>query len=660
MIEIEHQDDSVPSLAPQRAVRARALLLGAALLFPLCYWTTQLEMVRYNFPTYAVPFYTVIVTMLVLLGANALVRRLKPAAALNTAELLTLYVMLSAATALWSIAFTYQAVLLMGHAYWFANTANKWGDLILPHLPRWLTVSDHAALRNYYLGYSTFYRWEHLRAWAPPALWWCLFIVVMVWTMLCLNVLLRKQWTERERLAYPVIELPLQMITEPHFFRNRLLWAGFAIAGSISLINGLNALFPFVPTIPVKRQPIPFGDLSPPWNVLQGTQTAFYPFAIGMGFIMPLELSFSCWMFFIFHKVQLVVASALGWGHLPKFPYPREQAFGAYVAIFLAMMFTGARQWIGAKLAKLAKFDRANPNQSQPTSANLSQPELLPYPFAFLGALGGFAFLVAFSVLAGMSLWVAVTFFAMFFMLSIMITRIRAELGFPVHDLMYMGPTQIMPELLGPSALGARNLSVFALFHWFNRFYLSHPMPHQLEGFKLADKGGFHRRAIIWAVMLGTVIGAPLAFWTMLHIYYQTGATTTRPGVWGYGFGNETYGRTAHWMLMPTEVDKVGWGCLSAGFLFTLLLIVLRLRVPGFPLHPLGYAVAPSWGLMQLWLCLLIASGVKFCLLQYGGLKAYRQALPFFFGLILGDFVVGSFWTLFGVVTGIQTYDFWP
>ena len=37
-----------------------------------------------------------------------------------------------------------------------------------------------------------------------------------------------------------------------------------------------------------------------------------------------------------------------------------------------------------------------------------------------------------------------------------------------------------------------------------------------------------------------------------------------------------------------------------------------------------------------------------------------RKALPFFFGLILGEITVGAMWTIIGIVLGIPTYDFWP
>jgi hypothetical protein len=99
---------------------------------------------------------------------------------------------------------------------------------------------------------------------------------------------------------------------------------------------------------------------------------------------------------------------------------------------------------------------------------------------------------------------------------------------------------------------------------------------------------------------------------------------------------------------------------IAVGFFLTLALNAIRMRAGWFPFHPVGYAVSGSWSLSLLWLPLLIAWIVKSLLLRYGGLKAYRQALPFFLGIILGECVIGSLWMLIGIVFNIPTYAFWP
>jgi hypothetical protein len=95
--------------------------------------------------------------------------------------------------------------------------------------------------------------------------------------------------------------------------------------------------------------------------------------------------------------------------------------------------------------------------------------------------------------------------------------------------------------------------------------------------------------------------------------------------------------------------------------MFTLALAAARLRVVGFPLHPVGFAVSGSWNMSLLWLPLAVAWLVKLLVLRYGGLRLYRQALPFFLGLMLGDFVSTSVdnllaiamdWPVYGVYAG--------
>ena len=41
-----------------------------------------------------------------------------------------------------------------------------------------------------------------------------------------------------------------------------------------------------------------------------------------------------------------------------------------------------------------------------------------------------------------------------------------------------------------------------------------------------------------------------------------------------------------------------------------------------------------------------------------GGFRAYRWARPLFFGLILGEFAVGTVWTIIGVILNQPSYAF--
>ena len=125
-------------------------------------------------------------------------------------------------------------------------------------------------------------------------LWWTVFISVLVFGMLCINIIIRKQWIEYEKLSYPIIHLPLHLTETRHnrFFQNKLMWLGFGVAGGLALWNGIHFLYPFLPELPTRNRSYQIFTESP-WNAMGRIPFSLYPFAIGLGFFIPLDLSFS-------------------------------------------------------------------------------------------------------------------------------------------------------------------------------------------------------------------------------------------------------------------------------------------------------------------------------------------------------------------------------
>ena len=74
-----------------------------------------------------------------------------------------------------------------------------------------MTLDDLSVLQDFYDGDTTFYTPRYLLAWWEPILWWTIFLSVLMWVMICIDLLLRKQWIERERLTYPIVRLPIEM-----------------------------------------------------------------------------------------------------------------------------------------------------------------------------------------------------------------------------------------------------------------------------------------------------------------------------------------------------------------------------------------------------------------------------------------------------------------
>ncbi|MCX6374669.1 MAG: hypothetical protein NTU88_01270, partial [Armatimonadetes bacterium] len=515
----------------------------------------------------------------------------------------------------------------------------------------WLSVRDKDALNGFYQGASPLYRRETLAVWAVPVMMWTLFIITLVFVMLCLTVLLRKQWTEREKLTYPLVQLPLELASEKtSFFQNRLLWAGIGIAVAVDLIQGLHVLYPSVPGLMIKEINLAQYPLPSPWNAIGNCPISFYPFAIGLGNLLPLDLLFSSWFFFIFWKAEQVIAASLGWNQIPRFPYINEQSFGAYMGICL-FAFWASRKYIRELVVDLYTGRGQMDDEDEP----------IRYKTAAIGAVVGAIVLMVFVRAMGMSWWLIVVFFAIYFAMSIAITRMRAELGPPAHDLHAAGPDAILPAIIGPLKLGTPNLVVLSLMFWFNRAYRAHPMPFQLEGFKMAERTGMSYRRLFAAILIAVVAGTIASFWSELHICYQVGAASkVAPPTVPLIFGGEPFNRLEGWLRgveVPTENIRIA---ILVGFAFTILLNTLRMRFFWFPFHPVGFAISSSWSMHQLWMCMFIAWTIKLLLLRYGGLKLYRTAVPLFLGLILGECVMGSLWTIIGIALRVQTYAFWP
>jgi len=61
-----------------------------------------------------------------------------------------------------------------------------------------------------------------------------------------------------------------------------------------------------------------------------------------------------------------------------------------------------------------------------------------------------------------------------------------------------------------------------------------------------------------------------------------------------------------------------------------------------------------------LWCATLVGWLIKLLVVRYGGMKSYRQFIPFFIGLILGDYITGCTWAIYGSMLGIKTYRAFP
>ena len=629
----------------------RALIIGLLLIPVNVFWITIIEVRWYTLDGTSLPlFVTPIFFLFVLTVANLWWRKqVGVSKALRQEELLLIYIILQVSCA-FAGADTFQNLFgVIGAATWYATPENGWEHLFFQYLPKWLLITDHETLAKFYQGGVSIYSpqgMRYLAAWIIPLTAWGIFFLTLYGMYLCLNILLRQAWIRDEKLTFPIVQLPIAMTSDDAgtaFFKNPIMWAGFGVAFGIAAFNGLHQLYPAMPQISVTINDIQGKFTTPPWNFVGRTLISFYPFAIGIAYFMPLDLSLSCWSFYILARLFRVAGAQLGYSAEPDFPYFPEQAVGAWLALGVILIYSGRHKWAAAFREARLGLNSADPAEG------------MRYRYALIGLIVGIVLLGVFSAMIGMSWYVALAFFALVLFLGFVITRIRAEFGAP-HEIYWVNPGQVLVTLFGPHMLGAQSLTLLSTLYWFNRCYRNHPMPNQLEAFKMMDgRKGVKFGGLVGAMCIAAVVSLLTTYWANLHVTYAAGALAKANG-FKWWAGTESFGNLQNWLTDPNSFKTSAVGYIVGAFLFVVGLSILRMNFEWWPLHPAGYALAISFAMEYFWLPVFIAWLAKAVILRYGGSRMYRLAIPFFLGLILGDYTGGALWAIIGPIMGVPTY----
>ena len=618
-------------LPEESHIRFLSILLAVLLLLITNYWVSS----TWNgFSLNALFINALFVTFLLSL-LNPLLRRFSKLLALRPSELFLIYMMLAVATGAAGHDTLEMLTQTIGHPFWFGSPENEWPELFFKDLPRWIMVEDKTVLEGFYTYGESFYEPKVFQTWLRPLLFWTAFLVVFYFCMVCINILLRKQWIDREKLAFPIAQAPLGLMSPRHSsLKNKFFWYGFGGAALLSIMNGLHRLYPIFPGPTYGKFDLGVLFTEKPWNAIDAVYVEFLPFIMGLAFFIPVSLSFSIWFFYWFWKMEMVLGSAIGVHYLPGFPGYWSQGMGAVIFMFIMFLFW-ARQHLWQVIQTVFRVQSSEITRK---AENAGQ-----YRFALIGLILGFLFLVIFFSYAGMTPWVAIFFIGGFYVVSTVVTRVRVELGPPTHDF----PFTIMPlitNILGTKRIDASSLTQFALFKFIDYGHRSNPMPHIMESFYLADKlrvrqTGLILIGIILAIILGTVTGFG---GNLKRCYTSIGQTWV--GDWAFQeLANQLRYHSGGTNTLYIIYFLAG-GAITAG-----LAIMNRFFV-WWPFHPLGYLLGGEWMLRYLWFSIFIAWLFKFIILRFGGLDAHRKAVPIFVGITIGDGTTLALWNIYGNV----------
>lgn len=593
------------------------------------------------------PVYILFFWLLVLTPILSLVSR---KFRLSRVELLVIYAMMVAAGTISSHEVVGFMIPHMASTHFNATPENEWESLFHKHLPSWIAPPARESFM-FAEGEDLPVPW---RAWAFPIACWSFFLLTLFFVMLCINTVLTRQWIHHERLSFPLVTIPLELTSAgkstshfPDIFRRRMFWFGVAIPLILKGLHTIRIFFPVVPAMPLSHLIIWNQPSSRPWSGLGSLEWNFTFWLTGIAFIVPTDISLSCWVFHAITRVENVIAVA--WkGHSgppsvysPIFPALFYQGMGALFGLFLIAIWTGRAHWIRTIRAAIR-------------GGNTS-PECHRF-FVIAGTIG-FILLCGWCMAAGMSPVTAFMFMSLFLLIAFVLARVRVETGLGI----LMSPLLVSESLYtfrGTAAFRVEELTAIASLRWsyFAKGTMG-VMPCQLEGFKLADTLSMDKKRLGAAMYAGIFITLFLSIYLTLTLFYDKGFTELPIGdrsrfyiasqvYWAYQ-------NLAVYLTNPGSTDVGGVTAIMTGLVVCLTLAALRFRLLWWHLHPVGYMAANSWGMHIYWSPFFTGWLIKTIMLRYGGLKYYRNALPVFIGLIVGDILHQGIASVVGWVTAI-------
>lgn len=624
----------------------RATIIGLLLTIPNSYWMminwgTAGYSTGQSFPTVITLYFNVLFFLFLLMVFNVFIGLIAPKKRLKDDELMFIYIILALSSSIAGHDTLEILWPMITYSIWFAQPENEWEDLFHRYIPDWLTIKDKQKLVDLYQGESTLYTWQHIRVLLIPVLWWSSLIIALSLMMLCLTILLMRRWLFQEKLSYPVIQIPLQLTEQSgkRLLSNGLFILGAIIGGSVNLLNGLHFLFPIVPSMGgFHTYDLGSYFQTKPLNAIGYMPIVIYPFAVGLSFFIPLDLSFSIWFFFIFHKITRVWGAMIGINQVPGFPFLESQSFGAWFVIGISAVWV-TRKFLLNQIKRAFKaveiVDKATRN-------------------ALIGFVLSGLFVISFFVKAGVRIEFIFGYLLLYFALALAITRVRAEVGPPSHDVPWR-PDKVLVSFFGTRALGPEALTVFSIFHAFNRSYRNHPMPVMLEGFKIAELKKLKHKELVIGLILSVIAATLSSAWA----YYSQ----------GYHYGTAVYGEQAQcrwtfdqlqvWMSTPQPPNRAEITVSLLAMAFTAFLMSMRRLFVWWLFHPAGYALSLSyWNTSWYWFSIFIGWLIKFVLVRLGGLKFYRKAMPLFAGVAIGELTLGAIWSLIGIALERPMYRF--
>ena len=574
---------------------------------------------------------------------NTLLRSLWRPLALGRGDLVLIYAMLAMALTLPTQNYLVHVFHLIVAPIYGASPENRWEDILQPHVPEWIAPYDEEAIRLFYEGLAVGQPipWD---AWVIPLAAWLSFGLALSLMMICMSVVLHRQWSTNERLAYPMVHLPRAIVEGEDrrtsglnpFFKSPVMWMGFAIPFCFFGMDGLHEYVSIVPEFPFILDSIY-------WIRDTVRIVVAFSFAwIGFFYLVNLEITFSIWFFYLLSKLQDGVSNLLGVSN-PEV----MSVYESFQSADLSHQGTGAVivfVLFGLWTARHHLLDVAHRIWSP--EPGREDEEFSSYRFCLLGFTGSLLFCAAWLWASGIPLIVLPAFLGITLVYFIMITRVTTAGGVPTTRPPITPPFFVISGF-GTSVLGDRGLTAMGFTMGWAAEMRLFPIIACANGLKLAEIVSGPKGRLILGMMLATLCSLVAATWMLMDLAHTHG---------GVNLGFADSGGNLRWYASFYDTRLAanlrGWVFTGIGGLVEAFLMWANHRWFWWPLHPIGFVVAPGFITGQIWLSAFIAWFLKAVILQYGGPGLFAQLRPFFLGLILGEATTGGLWLVIDALTG--------
>lgn len=640
---------------------ARAVTLGLLASMGVCllmayndYYLQNTLLIGNHFPVVS------IILIVVLVLTVNVAARWWGGTGLSAGELLLIWGMVGVAGGICSAGIMRYFPSWMVSPAYYTTSGNDYRTYILNNIPDWMVVSrdpDKPAVKWFMEGLprGASIPWG---LWVRPMLVWFGFALLIFASNLALVSLFYRQWSERERLIFPLVQVPYEISRDPEpgrlvndFLRNRYTWIGAAIPCVILGINGLRTYIPGLPAFPLSWYIwTVFPDR--PWSEFHLNDVNIYFSVIGLTFLLTTEIAFSLWAFVILYKcVPVFVAwwgAAGGFWANPSGSITVFECSGAIFAIAIFLFWIARRslsEWLGRAWRGETRED------FDPWSPRLALVLIVA------GLLGQVAWLCLAGLNPGFSLLTVVVFLAVLLVL----TRIIAEAG-----VMFVQCNVIAYDWIAgifPAAwVHGKDLAVLLMQKAVIMLDLREIfMPYVMNGLRACGQARMKLGPVLWVFAATAVVGLFISGYGRIVTYHKYGGVNMDQFA-NVGEPLDLLNQAASYQKNPPNFEYVRWGDTRVfpvnalhfvvGGLFAGALLWLRATFLWWPLHPFGFVLCGSWAMTVFWFSIFIGWALKAIIMTFGGAQTYRRVLPLFLGLALGESFMAGFWMLVSLVTG--------